>query len=271
MEGAGNAAAVLQRFSETGSAPRWADIYDTPTKVLADASFRARRDATVDYLQRTVPAGGRVLDLGCGTAPVLAELRKRGLACAGVDLAPDMLERGRMRLRSMGLDDGDLELGDCRKTPFQDASFDAVACLGVVSYVEAYGEILDEIWRVLKPGGHVLVSFRNRHNLRLWDPWELAKALANGLLLGTKPEPYVIGRFMDFREVCAEMSVRGFEYQSHLGIGYGPLRFRGRALLPEPASLTLSGWLAAAFDKTAWEWPGNWLADVSLWAYRKPG
>lgn len=265
-----NARATVQRFSEGGSAPRWAEMYDAPTRVLADANFRTRRDVTVDYIRRVVPRDGRVLDLGCGTGPVLAQLRKHGLACTGVDLAPDMLERARMRLRSMGLADDDLHLGDCCRTPFADASFDAVVCLGVISYVEAYGEVLRETARLLKPGGHVIVSFRNRFNPTLWDPYMSLATLARAAMGRLRPEPYTIGRCMDFREVRAEMAACGFEYEEHVGIGFGPIRFRRKALLPEPVSMKLSDGLAALFGRIGWQVPFRWLADVSLWAYRKP-
>lgn len=265
-----NASATVQRFSEQGSAPRWAEMYDAPTRVLADANFRTRRDVTVEYLKRVVPRDGRVLDLGCGTGPVLAEVRKHGLACTGLDLSPDMIERARGRLRTMGLADDDVHLGDCCRTPFADASFDAVVCLGVISYVETYGDVLREIARLVKPGGHVIVSFRNRFNPTLWDPYVSLATLARVATRRLRSEAYAIGRFMDFREVCAEMATCGFEYQEHVGIGFGPIRFRGKALLPESVSMKLSDALAALFARLGWRVPSRWLADVSLWMYRKP-
>ena len=270
MDDSANTAATVRRFSNGASAPRWAEMYDSPTPVFEDANFRARRDVTAEYVMRVVPPDGRVLDLGCGTAPVLSELRRHGLVCTGLELCPDMIERARARLRAMGLDDGDLHQGDCRHTPFADESFDVVVCLGVISYVQAYGEVLREIERIVKPGGHVLVSFRNRFNPTLWDPYAALKALTRAATGRAHPEPYVIGRFMDFRDVCAEMDACGLEYQAQFGIGFGPLRFRRRALLPETASIRLSNGLAAVFGRIGWQAPSRWLADVSLWAYRKP-
>lgn len=270
MEDATNAAATVRRFSEGGSAPRWTEMYDARTPVLEEANYRTRRDITVEYLRKVVPPGGRVLDLGCGTGPVLSELRKHGFVCTGLELSLDMIERARARLRSMNLDDGDLHHGDCRRTPFADASFDAVVCLGVISYVEAYTEVLKEIERLLKPGGYVLLSFRNHFNRTLWDPYAAVEMLVRAATGRLRPEPYVIGRFMDFREVCKEMAACGLECRAQFGIGFGPLRFRRRALLPERASIRLSNGLATVFDRLGWKTPCRWLADVSLWAYRKP-
>lgn len=270
MDRPASLADVVRRFSEGHAAQRWAEMYDAPTRILEEANYRRRCDVTVGLVKRVVPPGGCVLDLGCGTAPVLSELRKHGIACTGLELAPDMIARAHSRLRSMGLDDGDLYQGDCRQTPFEDASFDVVVCLGVISYVEAFGEVLREIERLLKPGGHVLVSFRNRFNPMLWDPYVALKTLARAVIGRPEAEPYVIGRFMDFRDVCAEMASCGFEYQEHFGIGFGPIRFRRRALLPEAVSIKLNDGLAATFGKLGWAAPFRWLADVSLWVYRKP-
>jgi len=262
--------AVVQRFSEGHAARRWAEMYDASTQLLEEANYRRRRDVTVAHVMRVLPPGGRVLDLGCGTAPVLSELRRHGIACTGLELAPDMIERARARLRAMNLDDGDLHRGDCRQTPFEDASFDAIVCLGVISYVEAFEDVLREIERLLRPGGHVIVSFRNRFNPVLWDPYVALKTLAQAVTGRLRAEPYTIGRFMDFRDVFAEMAACGFEHQEHVGIGFGPIRFRHRALLPEAVSIRLSDGMAGLLGKLRWTAPSRWLADVSLLVYRKP-
>lgn len=209
------------------------------------------------------------MDLGCGTAPVLGLLRKDGIDCAGLDVAEDMVRRGRERLRSMGLDDGDLHRGDCCDTHFEDASFDVVVCLGVISYVENYIAVLEEIKRVLRPGGHALVSFRNRFNPVLWDPMRALKAVVKKAAGQLEPEQYVIGRFMDFRDFQSKMQQCGFEYRDFVGIGFGPARFNGRALFSERTSIRLSGALNSALGRATWKLPARWLSDVSFWVYQK--
>ena len=75
---------------------------------------------------------------------------------------------------------------------------------------------LDELKRLVKPGGTVLVSFRNRFNPILFDPVKSAKTLAKWLLR-RGPEPYVIGRYMDPPEVRRELSARGFRVLTQQG------------------------------------------------------
>jgi ubiquinone/menaquinone biosynthesis C-methylase UbiE len=258
-----------QRFSDGVSARKWTDMYDSATEVLEEANFRARRDVSVEYVQRVLPAGGQVLDIGCGSAPVLAELRKRGIRCVGLEHSEDMLKHAARRLQSMGLDAGGLHRGDCVATGFDSASFDVIVCLGVVSYVEHYGELLDEIHRLLKPGGYALISFRNKFNLILWDPVRTLKWAVKALLGRNTDEPYKIGRFMDHREFTAKALERRFEYRDFFGIGFGPLRLSGRTLLTERRSIQLSDFFARLFARLGSDLPGRWLADVSLWVYQK--
>jgi len=181
-----------------------------------------------------------------------------------------MLRHAKARLQSMQLDVGDLHRGDCRETPFEAASFDVVVCLGVISYVEDYAVVLREIKRLLKPGGHALVSFRNQFNPILWDPVVGLKTLARAATGRLRPVPYKIGRFMDFREFRRKMDDAGFEYRHFVGIGLGPVKFNRRALLAERVSIRLSDSLAAVLHRLGWQAPLRWLADVSLWVYSKP-
>src|SRR5271170_6551298 len=100
-------------------------------------------------------AGRRVLDAGCGSAPVLAALRDRGAIVTGFDSSPGMLEQARQRLG----DDADLHeatLG-C-PLPFPDGAFDDVIAALVLHYLEDWGPALAELRRVLKPGGRLIVS-----------------------------------------------------------------------------------------------------------------
>jgi len=244
-------------------------MYASETERLEEFNFRRRRDVTVDYVSNILPPDGRVLDLGCGAAPVLAELRQRGISCVGLDYAEDMLKHGRERLQSMGLATDDLYQGDCQHTPFDDEAFEVVVCLGVISYVERYEEVLREINRLLVPGGTALVSFRNKHNPLYSDPVRWAKTFIKKLIGRTRPEKYVIGRFMDFQEFQVKMAEAGFSYKDFFGIGFGPFKLNRHKVFSEKTSISISKALTAFFGKLGWQAPFRWLTDVSLWVYQK--
>jgi len=261
---------VQRRFSRVDAVRKWNDLYSRDTSVLEEVNFRDRRDLAVNEIARHISPGGRVLDLGCGTGPVLCELLRQDIDCIGIDYSPDMLEFAKRRLRSQALDASRVLQGDCRRTPFSDKSFDAVICLGVISYVENYEVVLEEIRRILKPGGLLLVSFRNRFNPLLSDPVVLVTRLIKRLLGRPEPERYEIGQFLDHRVFRRKIAPLQFRFLGFRGIGFGPFRVGGRSLWTERQSVALSRRLAALLRTLRLTLLERWLADVSVWIYRAP-
>lgn len=267
-------AEVRHRFSHADAAARWNAMYAAETECLEEDNFRMRRDIAVAEVMRLVTPDSQVLDLGCGAGPVIGELRRQAVQVVGMDYSEDMLEHARARLRSLGLDESGLHQGDCRKTPWPGGSFDIVVCLGVISYLEDYDPVLDEIDRLLKPGGTLLISFRNIHNPVLSDPVALGRRLLRLLLvplLGPRKETeFAIGRWLDFRTVTRKIEARGLQPVDFYGIGFGPFRLAGRKLFSERRSIRISRWLARVCASWSIRRPLAWLTDVSLWVYRKP-
>jgi ubiquinone/menaquinone biosynthesis C-methylase UbiE len=262
--------AVRQRFSVRGAAQKWNAMYAGTTAKLDEYNFRQRRDITVDYVLRVVQPGARVLDLGCGAAPVLSALRQHGVVCMGLDYAPDMLDYARDRLQARGLETSNLLLGDCRRLPFRTASFDVVVCLGVISYVEEKEHVLQEIRRILKPGGTVIISCRNRFNPVLSDPIAFSKHVGKILLRRTAPAPFSIGQGLDPRAVTARMVAHGFRFVQFRGIGFGPFCLWKRPLFGDQTSIAISQTLTRVFATSHMHGAFRWLTDVSLWVYQRP-
>lgn len=92
----------------------------------------------------------RILDVGCGTGANLKMLAEFGTA-EGVDLSQQALEFCRER----GLDG--VRYGEAENLPFEDNSFDLVTALDVLEHLDDDGAGLNEIFRVLRPGGHALL------------------------------------------------------------------------------------------------------------------
>lgn len=115
------------------------------------------------------PRGGSVLDVGCGTGVHLEMYQKFGCRLHGIDSSSSMLEVARARLG----EDADLRKADAKEMPFDAGSFDLVICMLVLHEMDdgVRTDVLDEIKRVVKPTGRVLlIDFHNGrpHPLRGW-------------------------------------------------------------------------------------------------------
>ncbi|WP_433433507.1 class I SAM-dependent methyltransferase [Nonomuraea sp. CA-141351] len=110
--------------------------------------------------------GRRILDAGCGSGPLFAELRDRGAIMTGIDASAGMLEMARRRLGA----DADLRVADLADPlPFPDDTFDDVMASLVLHYLEDWAPTLAELRRVLRPGGRLLVSVEHPFSITLWQ------------------------------------------------------------------------------------------------------
>jgi SAM-dependent methyltransferase len=109
-----------------------------------------------------LPKDGRILEAGCGTGQWVVALRARGYRCFGIDFARDALQRARRRTPSLPL-----LVGDVGRMPLPASSIDAVISLGVVEHRQAGPEPwLDELRRIVRPGGRLLISVPYLNALR---------------------------------------------------------------------------------------------------------
>ena len=126
-------------------------------------SLREALDAHTDLVAELarVTAAGRVLDVGCGiAAPALRIARRYGCRVTGVNISREQVRQGRELIAARGLSDRVvIQRGDARALEFPDGSFDAIVCLeaaGDICVTEADKDrLVDELFRVLRPGRHV--------------------------------------------------------------------------------------------------------------------
>lgn len=142
-----------------GRTIRWAGHYDLLVKLLALGREKALREETIHLA--AVPPGAIVLDVGCGTGSLTlrakASAGEHG-AVYGIDAAPEMIEVALQKATEQKRD-VNFQVGLIESIPFPDNMFDVV--LSSLMFHHLPGDLkrrgLEEIYRVLKPGGRILV------------------------------------------------------------------------------------------------------------------
>ncbi|MEX1018676.1 MAG: class I SAM-dependent methyltransferase, partial [Litorilinea sp.] len=123
-----------------------------------------------------VRAGQRLLDVGCGTGALLHVAAARGLDVLGVDLSPVALTHARARYEL----DTRLLLGSGEDLPCADAGFDYVVNLGSLEHFLDPALAVQEMARVLKPGGKAALLVPNSHHLRaLYNVWKYGDIISD--------------------------------------------------------------------------------------------
>ncbi|MEV6286056.1 methyltransferase domain-containing protein [Kribbella sp. NPDC051770] len=111
--------------------------------------------------------GRRVLDAGCGSGPLAAELRARGAVVSAFDGSPAMAELARERLGA-GVD---VQVADLtQRLPYADGEFDDVVVSLVLHYFRDWTGPLAELRRVVKKGGRLILSVNHPIVYQAFNP-----------------------------------------------------------------------------------------------------
>jgi SAM-dependent methyltransferase len=136
--------------------------------------------------------GKEVLEIGVGLGADHLAFAQAGAHLHGVDLTPRAIEHTRRRLEAFGLQSA-LQTADAENLPFAEGTFDIVYSWGVLHHSPNTPRAIDEVWRVLRPGGSARIMVYHTHSFvgyMLWiryallvgKPWtSLAKIYAEHL------------------------------------------------------------------------------------------
>ncbi len=124
--------------------------YDLTNAILSGGNAPLWRIATTKAVDPK--PGERVLDVACGTGTSTASLAKRGARVIGVDFSAGMIEQARVRHPELEFIEA-----DAMALPFGDDEFDAVTISFGLRNVADPHAALAEFYRVLKPGGRIVV------------------------------------------------------------------------------------------------------------------
>ena len=182
-----------------------AEHYDASLPAHVVEHYLAKR---VAYVERLVPPGSEVLDVGCGTGVLASRLAARGFRVTGVDPSSGMLDVLRAHdtaVRAMQ--------GDGTALPVPDGAFALVLCVAVMHHVAAPAavrETLREMARAARPGGRILVWDHNPRN----PYWRR--------LMAKVPQDTGEERLIPAREIEAGLNAGGADVVSAERLGWMP-------------------------------------------------
>lgn len=208
-----------------------ASKYDIMNDVMSVGIHRVWKDAMMDWLAPR--AGQRLLDVAGGTGDVAFRFLKRaGMAEAVVlDMTEQMLIEGRKRAEAEAMSDKlDWLVGDAMALPFEDNSFDVYTISFGIRNVTRIPDALSEAYRVLKPGGRLMVlefsQLPNAMMQKAYDLYSFNVIPRMGQVIAGDRDSYQylvesIRKFPDQDRFAAMVQEAGFENVSYRNMTFG--------------------------------------------------
>jgi len=147
---------TVRRFYEDAPFPGYPSR-DTLTWLYA----RAERSQFARELDRVIPPGARVLDIGCGTGQLDLYLARGDRLIIGADIARKSLEQGAAAAKRLRLSQVRFVETDLHNPGLRDASFDVVYSSGVLHHTPDPRASFARIARLVRPGGVIVLGLYN--------------------------------------------------------------------------------------------------------------
>jgi ubiquinone/menaquinone biosynthesis C-methylase UbiE len=119
-----------------------------------------------DVMEFDKHKGERLLEIGCGLGTDLLQFARGGAIVTGVDLTEKSIDLVRKRFAVYNLA-GEAMTADAEHLPFADNSFDIVYSFGVLHHTPNTPKAISETYRVLKPGGKIIMMLYHRQSLHV--------------------------------------------------------------------------------------------------------
>ncbi len=230
------------------SAAYWKEIYQLEG---LDATIYRQRKAVVLRLvdKLGLSPDSRILEVGCGAGLTAVALAQRGYVVEAVDTVNAMIDLTRQHAVEAGVGHRvRTSLGDVHHLAFPDCLFSLVLAMGVAPWLHLLNQATQEMARVLKPGGCLILTTDNRWCLNhVLDPrcfpalaparWKVRDVLERlGLC---KPAPRPRPHMYSIRQFDALLSMVGLHKLEGMTLGFGPFSFLNCKLLPDSVGVKL--------------------------------
>lgn len=148
-----------------------------PSGILANMTGRSMNKANKLLYHLTlnnldVRENHKVLEIGFGNGKYFATLNSmaQNLSIYGIEHSPDMVKNAKSKFKKLISSNViTVDVGSSDKLPFENDYFDSIYCINVIYFWENPAQHLQEIKRVLKPGGTFCIGFRPKQNLTTFE------------------------------------------------------------------------------------------------------
>ena len=239
----------------------WKNIY-TSGGVYAEI-HRNRLATAIDWIDSLALApNSKVLDIGCGAGLMSLALAQRGFRVHAIDSVEAMVEQARRHAMESGIAKLlTVNIGDVYALASEDEAFDLVVALGVIPWLERPELAIQEMARVTRPGGYVILTADNRARLtNLLDPWlnpmltPLKRQVKNALVqMGLHRQSVEdTGATCHSRCFIDEALTRvALVKTKSITLGFGPFSLFRHTIVPEPFGTALHYRLQQLADRNA--------------------
>ena len=249
-----NQQALVNGYFES-SADFWREIYEHTD--VTSRVYQTRFHTVLDQVDRLrLPADSRVLEVGCGAGHTTVALAQRGFLVDALDAAQAMASQTGTLVEQFGLSQRvSTGTGDIYHLPYPDASFPLALAIGVLPWLADRDRAVNELARIIAPGGYLLITMDNSRSLARWlDP------SVNPLLLPTKRRAARLfgsatprAQFSSNASIDRTLVRHGLRKRWSSTVGFGPFTFFNRPILPARTAVHVHERLQTiAFQQSSW-------------------
>lgn len=160
------------------------------TKLHQNKRYRPKypSETVVQFVFRNFDRNGetKILDLGCGAGRHVFFMGREGIVPYGIDYSEAGIQFTKESMNEYGMSNyaENMRVGSLTQLPYKDNFFEGVICYGVLYYLntEEIHKAVDEMKRVLKPGGKILLVVRTTEDYR-FDDRQLIDGESNTIII----------------------------------------------------------------------------------------
>jgi ubiquinone/menaquinone biosynthesis C-methylase UbiE len=226
------------------SRTHWKEVYETWG--ISPTLYRLRQEVCLSlFASLNLPRQSRILEIGSGAGLTAVELALNQYLVDATDSTPEMIDLIRQHASENNVEDRiHARQEDVHQLTFPDQHFDLALGMGVAPWLHSLDRAMQELARVVMPGGYVILSTDNRWSLKMiLDPFSfplfhrLRRTLRLILERIALLPPSVRPRFYTIKEFDGFLSRAGFEKLKGVTVGFGPFTFFARKILPDSIAI----------------------------------